>query len=77
MKKYLLLSILPMMSATASHAFDSNNMLPQELMGNMPASTQNIPQTPDQSILPNQSVVDLSPSSSMKYQTNNKMFTAV
>lgn len=74
MKKYLLLSILPMMSATASHAFDSNNMLPQELMGNMPASTQNIPQTPDQSILPNQSVVDLSPSSSMKYQTNNKMF---
>lgn len=74
MKKYLLLSILPMMSATASHAFDSNNMLPQELMGNMPASTQNIPQSPDQSILPNQSVVDLSPSSSMKYQTNNKMF---
>ncbi|MEZ2902708.1 polysaccharide biosynthesis/export family protein [Acinetobacter terrestris] len=74
MKKYLLLSILPMMSATASHAFDSNNMLPQELMGNMPASTQNIPQTPDQSILPNQSVVDLSPSSSMKYQTSNKMF---
>jgi len=74
MKKYLLLSILPMMSATASHAFDSNNMLPQELMGNMPASTQNIPQISDQSILPNQSVVDLSPSSSMKYQTNNKMF---
>ena len=74
MKKYLLLSILPMMSATASHAFDSNNMLPQELMGNMPASTQNIPQTPDQSILPNQSVVDLSPSRSMKYQTSNKMF---
>ena len=74
MKKYLLLSILPMMSATASHAFDSNNMLPQELMGNIPTSTQNIQRSSDQSMLPNQSVVDLSPSSSMKYQTNNKMF---
>ena len=62
-----------MMSAGLSHAFD-NNMLPQELAGNIATSSQNVPQSSDQSILPNQSVVDLSPSSSMKYQTNNKMF---
>ena len=74
MKKYILLSIIPMMSAAVSHAFDTNNMLPQELVGNIATSTQNMPQSSDQSILPNQSVVDLSPSSSMKYQTNNKMF---
>lgn len=74
MKKYLLLSIIPMMSASVSHAFDSNNMLPQELAGNIATSNQNVPQNADQSILPSQSIVDLSPSSSMKYQTNNKMF---
>ena len=74
MKKYLLLSIIPMMSASVSHAFDSNNMLPQELAGNIATSNQNVPQSADQSILPSQSIVDLSPSSSMKYQTNNKMF---
>lgn len=74
MKKYLLLSIIPMMSAAVSHAFDSNNMLPQELAGNIATSNQNVPQSADQSILPSQSVVELSPSSSMKYQTNNKMF---
>ena len=74
MKKYLLLSIIPMMSASVSHAFDSNNMLPQELAGNIATSNQNVPQSTDQSILPSQSIVDLSPSSSMKYQTNNKMF---
>lgn len=62
-----------MMSAGLSHAFD-NNMLPSELAGNIATSSQNVPQSSDQSILPNQSVVDLSPSSSMKYQTNNKMF---
>lgn len=74
MKKYILLSIIPMMSAAVSHAFDTNNMLPQELVGNIATSTQNMPQSSDQSILSNQSIVDLSPSSSMKYQTNNKMF---
>lgn len=74
MKKYLLLSIIPMMSASVSHAFDSNNMLPQELAGNIATSNQNVLQSADQSILPSQSIVDLSPSSSMKYQTNNKMF---
>ena len=74
MKKYLLLSIIPMMSASVSHAFDSNNMLPQELAGNIATSNQNVPQSANQSILPSQSIVDLSPSSSMKYQTNNKMF---
>lgn len=63
-----------MMSAAVSHAFDTNNMLPQELVGNIATSTQNMPQSSDQSILSNQSIVDLSPSSSMKYQTNNKMF---
>ena len=62
-----------MMSAGLSHAFD-NNMLPSELAGNIATSSQNVPQSSDQSILPNQSVVDLSPSSSMKYQTNNKVF---
>lgn len=62
-----------MMSAGLSHAFD-NNMLPQELAGNIATSSQNVPQGSDQPILSNQSVVDLSPSSSMKYQTNNKMF---
>ncbi|MFW1828162.1 MULTISPECIES: polysaccharide biosynthesis/export family protein [unclassified Acinetobacter] len=62
-----------MMSAGLSHAFD-NNMLPSELAGNIATSSQNVPQSSDQSILSNQSIVDLSPSSSMKYQTNNKMF---
>ena len=62
-----------MMSAGLSHAFD-NNMLPQELAGNIATSSQNVPQGSDQPILSNQSIVDLSPSSSMKYQTNNKMF---
>ncbi|QIO04561.1 polysialic acid transporter [Acinetobacter shaoyimingii] len=74
MKKYLLLSIIPMMSATVSHSFDSNNMLPQELLVNSLSPTQNMPQSADQSILSSQSVVDLSPTSSLKYQTNNKMF---
>lgn len=73
MKKYLLLSIISMMSTTYSYAFDSS-MLPQELAGNIASSTQNTLQSSDQSILSSQSVVDLSPSSSMKYQTNNKMF---
>ena len=62
-----------MMSAGLSHAFD-NNMLPSELAGNIATSSQNVPQGSDQPILSNQSIVDLSPSSSMKYQTNNKMF---
>ncbi len=52
-------------------AADITNLLPQELATNV--QQQSMLST-DNSILPSQSVVGLSPSSSMKYPSTNKMF---
>jgi protein involved in polysaccharide export with SLBB domain len=71
MKKIILLSAISLACAQAAYAFNQN-LLPQELANvtgtNVPADVSN------NKLLQTQSVVDLSPSSSMKYQTNNKMF---
>lgn len=72
MKKTLLCSVLTVLGASSSYAFDSS-LLPAEinnaLMGNTASASSATP-----SMLNNQSVVELSPSSSMKYDNNNKMF---
>lgn len=70
MKKIALLSVLSLACATASHAFDQA-LLPAEVSNAMGA---NFGQTPNIAPLSTQSVVELSPSSSMKYQAQNKMF---
>ena len=70
MKKIALLSVLSLACATASHAFDQA-LLPAEVSNAMGA---NFGQTPSIAPLSTQSVVELSPSSSMKYQAQNKMF---
>lgn len=73
MKKIALLSVLSLACATETYAFDSS-LLPTEVSqtlngGNLDtASANNAP------LLNSQSVVELSPSSSMKYPTQNKMF---
>ena len=73
MKKIALLSVLSLACATEAYAFDSS-LLPTEVSqafngGNFDtATTNNAP------LLTSQSVVELSPSSSMKYPTQNKMF---
>lgn len=72
MKKIALLSVLSLASATTSYAFD-NSLLPAEisnvLTGNNSAAANN--NTP---LLNNQALTELSPSTSMKYQTSNQMF---
>ncbi|MFX1824274.1 polysaccharide biosynthesis/export family protein [Acinetobacter sp. AS5] len=70
MKKIALLSVLSLACATASHALDQA-LLPAEVSNAMGA---NFGQTPNITPLSTQSVVELSPSSSMKYQAQNKMF---
>ena len=70
MKKIALLSVLSLACATASHAFDQG-LLPAEVSNAMSA---NFGQTPNITPLSTQSVVELSPSTSMKYQSANKMF---
>ncbi|WP_347473328.1 polysaccharide biosynthesis/export family protein [Acinetobacter thermotolerans] len=70
MKKIALLSVLSLACATASHAFDQG-LLPNEISSVM---SGNFGQTTNMAPLTNQSVVELSPSSSMQYQTSNKMF---
>ena len=73
MKKIALLSVLSLACATETYAFEPS-LLPTEVSqafngGNFDtASTNNAP------LLTSQSVVELSPSSSMKYPTQNKMF---
>ncbi|MFZ0022966.1 polysaccharide biosynthesis/export family protein [Acinetobacter sp.] len=73
MKKIALLSVLSLACATASYAFESN-LLPPEVSqafngGNLDSSGAN-----NAALLKSQSVVELSPSSSMKYPTQNRMF---
>lgn len=58
-------------STLDASAADITNLLPQELAANV--QQQSIV-APDSSILPSQSVVGLSPASSMKYSSNTKMF---
>ncbi|MDP1370049.1 polysaccharide biosynthesis/export family protein [Acinetobacter lwoffii] len=70
MKKIALLSVLSLACATASHAFDQG-LLPNEISS---AMSGNFGQTSNMAPLTNQSVVELSPSSSMKYPTQNQMF---
>lgn len=70
MKKIALLSVLSLACATASHAFDQD-LLPNEISS---AMSTNFGQTSNMAPLANQSVVELSPSSSMQYQSSNKMF---
>ncbi|MFV5454955.1 polysaccharide biosynthesis/export family protein [Acinetobacter towneri] len=73
MKKIALLSVLSLACATAGYAFDPS-LLPTEVSqalnsGNLDPSSAN-----NGALLKSQSVVELSPSSSMKYPTQNKMF---
>lgn len=72
MKKIALLSVLSLACATGSQAMDSS-LLPAEV-ANVFGGQQSPMNTDSNTILNNQSVVELSPSSSMKYQTANKMF---
>ena len=72
MKKIALLSVLSLSCATASYAFDQN-LLPTEV-----SSALNTSSTPSSTELfkARQPAVELSPSSSMQYQTPTKMFGA-
>ena len=72
MKKIALLSVLSLSCATASYAFDQN-LLPTEV-----SSALNTSGTPSSTELfkAQQPAVELSPSSSMQYQTPTKMFGA-
>ncbi|MDM1335743.1 polysaccharide biosynthesis/export family protein [Acinetobacter pseudolwoffii] len=70
MKKIALLSVLSLACATASHAFDQK-LLPNEISSALNTSSS-ISNTTE--VLNNQSIVELSPSSSMQYQSSNQMF---
>jgi protein involved in polysaccharide export with SLBB domain len=71
MKKIILLSAISLACAQAGYAFNQN-LLPQELANvtgtNIPADVTN------NNLLNTQSVVELSPSNSMRFPTDNKMF---
>ncbi|ALH94691.1 polysaccharide biosynthesis/export family protein [Acinetobacter equi] len=70
MKKIALLSVLSLACTTATYAVDQS-LLPAELSsigGNINTSSS------ENTILNNESIIDLSPSNSMKYQTDNTMF---
>lgn len=69
MKKILLTTMLAIYSFNSSSA-DINNLLPQELVSNL----QTPEEKTDNSVLPSQSVVGLSPSSAQKYSNTGKMF---
>lgn len=72
MKKIALLSVLSWSCATASYAFDQNVL--STAMGSPLNNTGSAFSGND--ILKNQSIVELSPSASMQYQTSTKMFGA-
>ena len=73
MKKIALLSVLSLACAAQTYALDSS-LLPAEISQDLnslnlaPASTNN------NTLLNSQSIVELSPGSSMKYPTVNRMF---
>lgn len=71
MKKIAVLSVLSWACATSTYAFDQS-LLPTEVASALNGGgSQNIS---NNSILNQQSVVELSPGTSMQYQTVNKMF---
>lgn len=71
MKKIAVLSILSWACATSTYAFDQS-LLPAEVASTLNGTgSQN---TSNNSMLSQQSVVELSPGTSMQYQTLNKMF---
>src|SRR5690606_12536459 len=71
MKKIAVLSVLSLACATGSYAFDQS-LLPAEVTSALNGGgAQN---TSQNAMLNQQSVVELSPATSMQYQTTNKMF---
>ena len=70
MKKIALLSVLSMSCATATYAFNEN-LLPAEVVSGLNGTSNLATNT---ALLSSQSVVELSPSTVMKYPNNNKMF---
>lgn len=77
MKTILLTSILTF-SSFYIYAADMQTLLPQELADNVMQTNNSVPQSnnniPNNMVLPSQSVVGLSPSSALKYQSAHKMF---
>lgn len=74
MKKTLLCSVLTtVVGASSSYAFDSN-LLPTEISNAMNNEVNTSLNAGDSQPLTNRSVVELSPSSSLKFQNNNRMF---
>ena len=72
MRKTLLVSILALTSSTTTSLYAANPLLPEPMMSGF--TTNNQAAVADQTILPNHSVVDLSPSSAAKYQNNQNMY---
>ena len=73
MKKIALLSVLSLVCATETYAFDSS-LLPTEVSQTLNGGNLDVASTNNATLLNSQSVVELSPSSSMKYPAQNKMF---
>jgi protein involved in polysaccharide export with SLBB domain len=73
MKKIALLSVLSLACATEIYAFDSS-LLPTEVSQTFNGGNLDAASTNNTTLLNSQSVVELSPSSSMKYPAQNKMF---
>ncbi|WP_333662034.1 polysaccharide biosynthesis/export family protein [Acinetobacter sp.] len=69
MKKIVLTSMLAFYSIN-SFAIETNSLLPQDLATNINQPAENT----DNTILPSQSVIGLSPSNAPKYSTQTKMF---
>lgn len=78
MKKLILVSSLSLLSASTTFATTLESMVvPQELMGTSSSNAMmQQASAGEQKVLNSQSIVDLSPSTSMKYQSKNKMFGA-
>ncbi|MGV2947788.1 polysaccharide biosynthesis/export family protein [Acinetobacter sp. AGC35] len=73
MKKIALLSVLSLACATAGYAFDPS-LLPSEVSQTFSGGNFDTASANSTALLNSQSVVELSPSSSMKYPIQNKMF---
>lgn len=74
MKKKILCLVLPLIAGGHSQLYAANNLLPDaSMLGSMGAASSQVPGS-DQTILPNQSVVNLSPSSAAKYPNKQNMF---
>lgn len=73
MKKIALLSVLSLACATGGYAFDPS-LLPSEVSQTFSGGNFDTASANSTALLNSQSVVELSPSSSMKYPIQNKMF---